>query len=107
MLQPCSRCTACRDMIAQHNTPRCSLGGSTALEEFPDVLPGAGAQSGGEGAANGSSSFSGSVEGLPSQSGAVDCDFCGPPHGISGNGAEAPAPPPIVAGPFDGDALMA
>lgn len=66
-------------MIAQHNTPRCSLPFPTVLDEFPEVIAGGGNGNSHGGEAGG---FSGSVEGLPSSSGS-DCDFCGPPHGVA------------------------
>ena len=101
----------CRDAIAVHNTPRCALSDVFGLQEFPDVLPGRHVLS------DAASAFAGEAAGLPSSNGEAPCDFCGPPQsgsesesdssrGVgSGNGAEVP-PPPIVAGPFDGDALM-
>ncbi|GAB4814622.1 hypothetical protein N2152v2_001668 [Parachlorella kessleri] len=107
-----------RDAIAVHNTPRCALSDVFGLQEFPDVQPGRHVLS------DAASAFAGEAAGLPSSTGEAPCDFCGPPQSGSesesdsssggsngvgaGNGpvAEVALPPPIVAGPFDGDALM-
>lgn len=98
----------CRDAIALHNTPRCSLGGPAPLSEFPQVVAGAG-DSSGSGEDGSGPSFSGSVD-VPEGVAGTGCGGCsenGNGANGNGNGAHGSLPPPIIAGPFDGDALMA
>lgn len=71
---------ACRDAIALHNTPRCSLGAPPTLEEFPEVMPGASAvaaaAAGSDTAGNGSSSpFKGTIGGVESLADCKPCSF--------------------------------
>jgi len=93
------------------NSIVCAPSDVFGLQEFLDMLPG------GHVLSDAASAFAGEAAGLPSSNGEAPCNFCGPPQsgsesdsssggshgGGSGNGADVP--PPVVAGPFDGDAL--